>query len=83
MGEKHNGFLMSLTGLKMKSPFTLMRPSSNWNMLLVVGLTKTAGNSFVLASTWLAVKQYYLSLIIPGSLLNTRYNYFNKLFAQA
>lgn len=33
--------------------FTFMRPSSNWNMLLVVDLTNTAGNSLLQASTCL------------------------------
>lgn len=80
---QHNILLMSLKGLVIKGSSTLIRPTSNWNMLLVVGLTKTAGNSFVLASTWLVVKQYYLSLIMQCALLNSLYNYFNKLFSQA
>lgn len=40
---------------------TFILPSSNWNMLLVVGFTNTAGNSLVLASTWSRAKWYQIT----------------------
>ena len=41
----------------MEAVVTLIQPRLNWNMLEAVGLTKTAGNSLELPSTWTIFKR--------------------------